>query len=451
MKLIKLEITKLYDRDFEINFNDKLTILYGLNGSGKTTLINIVFNILKGEIKKVLEYKFQKIVLEFEHNSRIRKFEIGNIENKTILKLDEKSYEYHNFDRDLEFIFERSNIVDDESSNNIFEEELLLNSNNFKVYSGKDTKNNNIKEISMELESLSDVIYIPLNRKVKGLEELEQTYKMPRYLVSSNKKNIEDSLQRADRYFELYKHRITKFENRINASMRSQMISNFSSPINSANLLSKSNDFTNLETELKDIFGEKISININKILEIYYMTFDSFVINEGKIEIIQADNFVEHNFALAQLSKLSEVSNVAKKEKKQIDKLKQNIEQVLSSINLLFAETRKKIGFDERNNNLYFENLDSKKPNKLDISHLSSGEKQLVIFFIFALIDINVNQKKLLFIDEPELSLHIEWQSRLLPLIINSNNTSQIIIATHSPDIIGDYHENCVEVRGRLS
>lgn len=57
----------------------------------------------------------------------------------------------------------------------------------------------------------------------------------------------------------------------------------------------------------------------------------------------------------------------------------------------------------------------------------------------------------MLLIDEPELSLHVEWQSKLLDLLMENNNSSQIIIATHSPDVIGDYKEYCSEVRGSIN
>ena len=41
-----------------------------------------------------------------------------------------------------------------------------------------------------------------------------------------------------------------------------------------------------------------------------------------------------------------------------------------------------------------------------------------------------------LFMDEPEVSLHIEWQKRLIDLILELNPNVQIILTTHSPAVI---------------
>ena len=41
-----------------------------------------------------------------------------------------------------------------------------------------------------------------------------------------------------------------------------------------------------------------------------------------------------------------------------------------------------------------------------------------------------------LFMDEPEVSLHVEWQKRLIDLILELNENVQIILATHSPAVV---------------
>ena len=46
------------------------------------------------------------------------------------------------------------------------------------------------------------------------------------------------------------------------------------------------------------------------------------------------------------------------------------------------------------------------------------------------------NQPYVLFMDEPEVSLHIDWQQRLIDLILELNPNVQIILTTHSPAVI---------------
>ena len=45
-------------------------------------------------------------------------------------------------------------------------------------------------------------------------------------------------------------------------------------------------------------------------------------------------------------------------------------------------------------------------------------------------------QNYVLFMDEPEVSMHIEWQQRLIDLILRLNPNVQIILTTHSPAVV---------------
>ena len=49
---------------------------------------------------------------------------------------------------------------------------------------------------------------------------------------------------------------------------------------------------------------------------------------------------------------------------------------------------------------------------------------------------IEDNRPYVLFMDEPEISLHIDWQQRLIDLILELNPNVQIILTTHSPAVI---------------
>ena len=65
---------------------------------------------------------------------------------------------------------------------------------------------------------------------------------------------------------------------------------------------------------------------------------------------------------------------------------------------------------------------------------LSSGEKQMLVILLTTLIQDN--RPHVLFMDEPEVSLHIEWQKRLIDIILEMNPNVQIILTTHSPAVI---------------
>ena len=65
---------------------------------------------------------------------------------------------------------------------------------------------------------------------------------------------------------------------------------------------------------------------------------------------------------------------------------------------------------------------------------LSSGEKQMLAILLTVLVEDN--QPYVLFMDEPEVSLHFEWQKRLIELILELNPHVQIILTTHSPAVV---------------
>lgn len=65
---------------------------------------------------------------------------------------------------------------------------------------------------------------------------------------------------------------------------------------------------------------------------------------------------------------------------------------------------------------------------------LSSGEKQMLVILLTVLVENE--EPYVLFMDEPEISLHVEWQQRLIETILNLNPNVQIILTTHSPAVI---------------
>ncbi len=71
----------------------------------------------------------------------------------------------------------------------------------------------------------------------------------------------------------------------------------------------------------------------------------------------------------------------------------------------------------------------------IESDKLSAGEKQMLSFLCYN----TFSEKAAIFIDEPELSLHVDWQRRLLPTLLAQETGNQFFIATHSPFIYAKY------------
>lgn len=94
----------------------------------------------------------------------------------------------------------------------------------------------------------------------------------------------------------------------------------------------------------------------------------------------------------------------------------------------LFAETGKKL--IRTSNEIAFTQIGE----VLSPYQLSSGEKQMLAILLTVLIEDRQNYT--LFMDEPEVSLHIDWQQKLIDMILMLNPNVQIVLTTHSPAVI---------------
>ena len=97
-------------------------------------------------------------------------------------------------------------------------------------------------------------------------------------------------------------------------------------------------------------------------------------------------------------------------------------------IDQLFSYTNKRI--DRLSNEIAF----VQDGERLMPYQLSSGEKQMLVILLTALV--RNGQHCVLFMDEPEASLHIDWQQKLISMIRQLNPQIQLILTTHSPAVI---------------
>ena len=112
-------------------------------------------------------------------------------------------------------------------------------------------------------------------------------------------------------------------------------------------------------------------------------------------------------------------------------------------IDELFSYTHKTI--DRKSNDIvFYQNGERLLPYKL-----SSGEKQMLVILLTVLV--RDDDHCVLFMDEPEASLHIEWQQKLIGMIRSLNPNVQLILTTHSPAVIMEGWLNAVTEVSEIS
>lgn len=120
-----------------------------------------------------------------------------------------------------------------------------------------------------------------------------------------------------------------------------------------------------------------------------------------------------------------------------------NIDERMPRFTTAFAKLFDNLKYDRIENeggkkSIYFRKGDADIP----IDGLSSGEKQIVYRGCFLLKDAGALEGAFVFVDEPEISLHPNWQKKILDYYKglftdgNGHQTSQLFIVTHSPFII---------------
>ena len=117
------------------------------------------------------------------------------------------------------------------------------------------------------------------------------------------------------------------------------------------------------------------------------------------------------------------------------DQYTKNYKMVYSALNSFLQEYDKKIGSS-------FEF--TKNGNHISYEHLSMGEKQILLLLL--MVSNTQQQPCVFFMDEPDLSMHIDWKEILVKELHELNPNMQIILSTHAPSVITGWHDKVKEV-----
>lgn len=136
------------------------------------------------------------------------------------------------------------------------------------------------------------------------------------------------------------------------------------------------------------------------------------------------------------------------------ERIQRRIDMFFNLVNSLYKETGKYIDIDRINNKLVFKIENSASclvtndghylttsdgaylttdDETIQLEQLSSGEKQMLL--ILTMVFLQDEKPTVFLLDEPEISLHISWQSKLIDTIRVLNPNCQLILTTHSPSI----------------
>jgi predicted ATPase len=138
---------------------------------------------------------------------------------------------------------------------------------------------------------------------------------------------------------------------------------------------------------------------------------------------------------------IRKIKNQGTNEKKTLGEIQEDIEAMESERELLlkpYTTLSELITTIFQHKGINLSNLTlGEVNNAISSDKLSAGEKQMLSFICYNAFTKNHT----IFIDEPELSLHPDWQRTLVPTLLSQGNNNQFFMATHSPFIYSKYSD----------
>lgn len=165
-----------------------------------------------------------------------------------------------------------------------------------------------------------------------------------------------------------------------------------------------------------------------KILEVVQKLTDNKVRTELDWELYNVnDRYLKYELALGKQA--IDILLEGKNQDKLSSVMKQKTE-FFDILDDLFKESGKTVIRDRDELMFRYKNVE------LTPYQLSSGEKQMIVILTIALTQ-NMRPATLI-MDEPEISLHFEWQRKVIANIMRLNPSLQLLVSTHSPAVIMD-------------
>lgn len=401
--------------------NDKVTIIHGTNGSGKTTLLKVIHAMFSMNDSIITNEKITEGLLILLVKGQQKFVSVEFLEDENIYVWETDFDDYEDFTEDFSSLVFGVNrgITFNNAMNKVYPidvhrmfREFNLNFNESPKYS-----NSSVRVVIEEVTDFLNQQVILRTRRMNNRTRLDIDLQEKHLMLDSlSMKNVEAMLNR--KYIIEKQYMSDRVQNALFDTL-AQVVDNENRyvekvPEDFVEKLSKYRD-TLIEL-LSDLEGNELSKKIVDALSHYEDSYNPFE-NKGLIT-----NLVYN--MITELEKGRGIFNT--------------VTQLIDEFND-YLEDDKKLIIDENGARVLT------KSNEHGIEKLSSGERHLLSFL--TLFVIEGSKRDILMIDEPEISLNLEWQSKLLNMLSKFAPNSQIIVATHSPAIAEYNTKNLVELK----
>jgi len=418
---------------------DSKNILHGINGSGKTTVLNIINAILNVEIDTIKAIRFAKatLLLKGEQGQRTITVEKGSIESERDSEI------YYRIGKE-----KRTQVIDGEFTRFDVYTHYKMERSGRMVPLETPVKMEHREELVEKIGRLIQMRWLSVHRYELRSFRKERGRRQPK-LIDAKLEELISQFRDYQLVLEARESQVAReFQHNIAATMLCEPTLDKikTSKIKKLDIKSEAERLTRAFKEVgfddNEIKG-RIKEHVDKLAS-SAKKYVEWIENRGDIDI---DDLV----AVGLINRTRRILDLATELEEKKRKIFWLRTKFIDHCNSFFHD--KRLILDE-SGKLQCQIIRSgkKKPPKgeiMTLEGLSSGEKQLLILFIEALVQDN--SECVYITDEPELSLHVEWQEKLLETIRDLNQNCQIIVATHSPDIVGPYKDKLISMAEVMS
>jgi energy-coupling factor transporter ATP-binding protein EcfA2 len=406
------------DKRVRLDFHDDINFLIGSNGSGKTTVINLLSAVLQADIPTLYSIQFERVLIRLKTKGANKKpvIEVAKVIDKDtnsfelVYTVKEKSSEKGTIYR-----------VEGPFDERIYHDPRFARSRRLREEGAR---------LGSILGNIVEVNWLSVHRTVHDVAR-------KRYREEELEPSVDIKIREISRAFAQYFSLLQAQADKERDSFQEAVF---------LSLLDQERDFGALFAQVDEEPADKTTVTgilrglgvaqskANRNVTSHLSRLANAKERWKNSEDITIDDAVS-------LSDAYRVNEMVKKwrhlqeVRNQIFAPRDNFEKIINSL-----YSGKEIHFDERN----VPTVHLKSKDEVDIGVLSSGEKQLFILLGEAVLQ---EDRPVVFIsDEPELSLHVSWQSGLFRNIRSLNGSCQIISATHSPDIVGHFQDRVIKI-----
>lgn len=449
--LTRLQIDGLHGRNrtIDIPLRDNRLVLVGENGTGKSTVANLLYYTLTQQWRRIAEYRFNAI----EVSTADETVRVTHEDAEALAA-------YRSGTIDFEFRTQyppslRREIAKMLASEPLFldpEEEFLVERVAMMTRVSKERAKKILKDIS---DSQTRKVNRQLVEQIKQLE----SWDFGQFLYLPTYRRIEQDLKSIFRGIEI-EEKIREFRDRFRKRERSTFIELIEFGMEDVERTIQAR-MIQIKERVRTSLGALTGTYLSEVIKGFQANPDLTTLRSIGKEEFQAmfdridEAILPHSDKQLLQAKIAEIADAHNYTIKAEDRV---VAHFLSKLVLLYKDqqayendvrdfinicnlylTEKEFVYDALKYEIYIRQTNSDDPiasredKRLELKVLSSGEKQIVS--LFSQMYLSGQKEFFVVIDEPELSLSVQWQQRFLPDIIKTNRCTGLVSVTHSPFI----------------